>query len=192
MTINKDALSLFNSDLLQEIRRKFGKTLINSKTKGRSEFTHLEIYKTYNPVISDNIKVYDIYCSQEHWHKHLQKFHGSIDSRSIITFNYFNYFLDKNIDNSISTYKIIKENTSQLDMFSSVCVRYNKIDIDPSSFSCKTNLNKTIIETNRIRVCDRAPIFIEFINNKTLHNTYYIKLVIEINQDIDVVLEELG
>ena len=71
MTINKDALSLFNSDLLQEIRRKFGKTLINSKTTGRSEFTHLEIYKTYNPVISDNIKVFDIYCSQEHWHKHL-------------------------------------------------------------------------------------------------------------------------
>lgn len=201
MTIDSSCFSIFSKEYFKQIYSKFGKNLVNTKTKGICPFNRLDIYiYSTNSVSTDNLSVYDIYISEHEWNSKLHLFHGKIKTKNITQFNYFNYFLDKytindsssetSLSDTYKTYKIKDYKITDIPNLSMLCIQNNLEQIDASSFSCKDKYKKSNITEHIIKISDRAPIFLSFIKNEN-NNTHKIKLWIDINHDIDVVIDEI-
>ena len=196
MTIHSNFYNLFDKSGINAMAIRLTKTCLNSKTRGKSKFTNIELFHFTNIVKSDNIQVFNIYSSKEDWLKALDMFIGEPQEIETIQFNYNNYFYEKN--ESIGregleteTYKLVDQETTVIDEGQLLCIQTKKETIDASAFSCSNNLNKKNLKQYRIKISDRAPIYLSLIYDINM-NRYFIKCWFPIDSDIDVVLEELG
>lgn len=196
MTIHSNFYNLFDKSGINILAKRLSKTCLNSKTRGKSKFTNIELYHFSNSVKSDNIKVFNIYISKEEWFKALDLFIGEPQETDTIQFNYNNYFYEKS--ESVGrdgietvTYNLLEQETIVMDSNRLLCIQTKKETIDASAFSCSNNLNKKNFKQFKIKISDRAPIYLSLICDTDM-NRYFIKCWFPIDSDIDVVLEELG
>ena len=196
MTIHSEFYNLFNRSSINSLAKRLEKTCLNTKTRGKSKYSLIELYHYDNLVKSDNINVFNIYISKEKWLDALDMFIGEPQKIDTIQFNYNNYFYEKSEvygrnDIETETYKLLDQETIVIDSNKLLCVQTKKEIIDSAAFSSSSKLNKKQITQYKLKISDRAPIYLSLIYDLDIER-YFIKCWFPINSDIDVVLEELS
>jgi hypothetical protein len=191
--MNPLLFSIFSKDEISSKSKKLKSMLLNSASKGKSKYTRFEMFK-FNEKKSkfyDLIDLVDIFISEEIYNDLLTKFIGEKQTKfDFVQFQYNNMLLLNETNSAKQTCeKIVStEHMKRENGFLSVLLEAQAIEV--AHFSCREDINKKEFSEIRVQVCDRNPIYLSFIYDKSIEK-YYIKFWFDINENIDVILNEL-
>lgn len=190
--MDQNFYSIFSKEHLAIISKKLKPLLLNSAKKGKSNFTHFELFK-YNPLTSksyDVLDINDIFIDELKSYEIKNKFlNNKQQNYNYIEFQYKNVKLITQQDTTdyceqLLSDMLIIQKDGILGFLSEISL------ISPAHFSCRNDMKRKEFSETRIYLSSTLPIYLSVIFDKSLEK-YYIKFWFEINENIDEILSIL-